>query len=326
MILILTNKEDSHSDEVIRRLSERNIKVFRLNSEDLLTKYSTTLCIDKEGQWYGEIIDEVGRTASLHELRVAWFRKPDFDFLGRIAETDEDHFVISETKALLNILYSLPNIKWINDPFVSSKSKVKFQQLLLAAQYGVKTPRTLITTRPVAAREFFVNCGENILVKNIYTGSIKINNVEHGVPSRKVGSDEFYRTYESIRLCPTQLQEYIDKAFELRVTVIGPRAFAVRIDSQIHEETKVDWRFYTQLNPHSEFVLPRNIAEFCIQFLKEQGLLFGAMDFIVTPTDEYYFLENNPFGQYLWLEVETGIPLTEEICNLLVQYAEIPNR
>src|SRR5690606_19540232 len=130
-------------------------------------KFSTTLCVDEEGRWYGEITDEMGRTISLHDLRVAWFRKPDFDFLGRIAETDEDQFVISETKALINILYSLPNIKWINDPFVASKSKVKFQQLLLAARYGIKIPRTIITTQPTVAKEFFINCGENILVKNI---------------------------------------------------------------------------------------------------------------------------------------------------------------
>lgn len=46
------------------------------------------------------------------------------------------------------------------------------------------------------------------------------------------------------------------------------------------------------------------------------------MDFIVTPEGEYYFLENNPFGQYLWLEIETGIPLTETMCNLLIEYLD----
>jgi len=45
------------------------------------------------------------------------------------------------------------------------------------------------------------------------------------------------------------------------------------------------------------------------------------MDFIVTPNNEYVFLENNPFGQYLWLEIETGIPLTEEMTNLLISYS-----
>jgi hypothetical protein len=47
-------------------------------------------------------------------------------------------------------------------------------------------------------------------------------------------------------------------------------------------------------------------------------LTYGALDFIVSPEGEYFFLENNPFGQYLWLEHETGLALTDAMCNLLV--------
>ena len=43
------------------------------------------------------------------------------------------------------------------------------------------------------------------------------------------------------------------------------------------------------------------------------------MDFIVTPSGDYVFLENNPFGQYLWLELETGVPLTDAIIDLLLE-------
>lgn len=79
---------------------------------------------------------------------------------------------------------------------------------------------------------------------------------------------------------------------------------------------------HTELNPHSIFDLPSDVEKSCINFLKRQGLVYGAMDFIVTPEGEYYFLENNPFGQYLWLEIETGIPLTETMCNLLIEYLD----
>ncbi|MCC6169854.1 MAG: hypothetical protein IT329_21735 [Caldilineaceae bacterium] len=149
-----------------------------------------------------------------------------------------------------------------------------------------------------------------------------INDMNQGILSRKIGKDEFYRFYQNISLSPTQLQEYVEKAFELRIIVIHEKVYAVKIDSQAHEETKIDWRLYTELNPHSIFDLPQHIERFCIDFVKEQGLLYGAMDFIVTPKGDYYFLENNPFGQYLWLELETNLPLTEEICNLLIDYLD----
>lgn len=323
MILIFTNKQDTHTDEVIRNLHRKKIEVFRLNSEDLLLTYKINLYIDKTGLWYGDIIDELGRVLDLEKLKVAWLRKPDFNFFGdRGAEAEAEKFIASEAKSFINVLYSLPNIKWINDPFIANKAKVKFQQLLLANEHSVRIPKTLITTQPEAAKEFFIECGEEVLIKTIYTGNVTIDGINQGIPSRKIGRDDFYKSYKSISLAPTQLQEYVEKAFELRITVIGKKVFAVKIDSQLHEETKIDWRLHTRMNPHSIFELPLKIERFCVDFLKEQGLLYGAMDFIVTPKNEYFFLENNPFGQYLWLETETKIPLTEEMCNLLTSYLE----
>lgn len=319
-ILILTNKEDTHVDGVIRWMSAHDIQVFRLNSEDLISQYRTHLYIDRQGSWGGTISDQVGRVLDLARLKVAWFRKPEFDFFGKQALSAEEEFATSETKALINILYTMPHIRWINDPFIANRAKVKFQQLLLARSMNIKVPRTLITNQPHLAKDFFVECGQEVLVKTIYTNSVNLDGVTQGIPSRKVGVDEFYKYYESIALSPTQFQEYVKKAFELRVTVVGERVFAVKIDSQLHEETRVDWRLYTQLNPHSVYKLPEEIDLFCVKFLQEQRLLFGAMDFIVTPEGEYYFLENNPFGQYLWLEYETNLPLTEEMCNLLIHY------
>ena len=321
MILIFTNKQDTHADEVIRRLHVRNIEVFRLNSEDILSKYKVNLQIEEDGMWSGNITDEVGRILNLVNIKVAWLRKPEFNFFsGKDPGSEHEEFIASEIKSLINTLYSIPSIKWVNDPFIANRSKVKFQQLLLANQYEVKIPKTIITTQPEKAKEFFISCGEEALVKTIYTGNATINGISQGIPSRKIDKDDFYKFYESIPLSPTQLQEYIEKAFELRITVIGEKVFAVKIDSQVNEETKIDWRLHTKMNPHSIFKLPSKIEIFCINFLKDQGLVYGAMDFIVTPKDEYYFLENNPFGQYLWLEIETKIPLTEEICNLLISY------
>lgn len=322
MILIFTKKQDTHTDEVIRKLHKKDIEVFRLNSEDLLRKYQVNLYIDENGLWNGEITDELGRILNLAKLKVAWLRKPDFDFFGKIDQSTEEQFIASETKAFINILYSIPSIRWINDPFIANKAKVKFQQLLLANKYGVKIPKTLITTQPEKAKEFFIECGEEVLVKSIYTGNVTIDGINQGIASRKIGKDDFYKFYKNISLSPTQLQEYIEKAFELRITIIGQKVFAIKIDSQAHEETKIDWRLHTRINPHSIFELPSKIEKFCIDFLKEQKLLYGAMDFIVTPNNEYVFLENNPFGQYLWLEIETKIPLTKEICNLLISYLD----
>jgi len=321
MILIFTSKQDVHADEVIRRLTSREVRVFRLNTEDVLTKYRLELRLEIEGEWSGEVTDELGRTLDLRTLRVAWFRKPSFDFeLVDGTDGESQGFIASETRAFLETMYSLPSITWINPPFEANKAKTKFQQLLLARKCGVRVPRTVITTKPEVAIEFFRSCGEVALTKAVYSANATIDGRNRGVPSIKISAPEFYSLVDRVSAAPVQLQEYVDKDFELRVTIIGDAVFATRIDSQLHEETKVDWRLYSKLNRYSVFELPVNVFQFCVGFLKAQGLLYGAMDFIVTPGGEFVFLENNPFGQYLWLEQETGAPLTEAVCDMLVGY------
>ncbi len=51
--------------------------------------------------------------------------------------------------------------------------------------------------------------------------------------------------------------------------------------------------------------------------MKDMRLRFGAFDFIVTEDDEYYFLECNPNGQWLWqdelLDVQIGYSIAQAL-------------
>jgi glutathione synthase/RimK-type ligase-like ATP-grasp enzyme len=39
---------------------------------------------------------------------------------------------------------------------------------------------------------------------------------------------------------------------------------------------------------------------------------------VITPDDDYIFIEINPNGQWLWIEQLTGMPISKSILNLLV--------
>ena len=43
------------------------------------------------------------------------------------------------------------------------------------------------------------------------------------------------------------------------------------------------------------------------------GLVYGALDFIVTPDNRWIFLEINCMGQYLWIEELTGLQISSAI-------------
>jgi glutathione synthase/RimK-type ligase-like ATP-grasp enzyme len=118
------------------------------------------------------------------------------------------------------------------------------------------------------------------------------------------------------------LQNYIEKAYELRITVVGKKVFACKIDSQPLDDNKgkIDWRQgYEHGLKHEVYDLPQAISERCVLFLQQFGLHFGCFDFIVTPASDFVFLECNPNGQWLWIEDATGLEISKAIAAALIK-------
>lgn len=51
--------------------------------------------------------------------------------------------------------------------------------------------------------------------------------------------------------------------------------------------------------------------------MAEFGLVYGALDFVITPSGEWVLLEINPTGQYGFVENATGAALTAQLADLL---------
>jgi hypothetical protein len=51
--------------------------------------------------------------------------------------------------------------------------------------------------------------------------------------------------------------------------------------------------------------------------VRKLGLVYSTIDMKLTDEGEYVFLELNPGGQYLYIEILTGIPLTGAFAKLL---------
>jgi len=128
--------------------------------------------------------------------------------------------------------------------------------------------------------------------------------------------------YQSVRYAPALFQERIPKKVELRVTVVGRKVFAAEIRSQEISRLHIDWRMareYGQDRYYGVYKLPQAIAERCVRLVRALGLCFGAIDLIVTPDDQYVFLEVNPNGQWAFIESWTGLPIGAAIADLLIR-------
>ena len=84
--------------------------------------------------------------------------------------------------------------------------------------------------------------------------------------------------------------------------MIGDALFAARIHSQDDPRTATDWRDMAAAIRYEAAALPAEVARRCLDFVHSYGLTFGALDLIVTPQGDYVFLENNPVGQFLFVE------------------------
>lgn len=65
--------------------------------------------------------------------------------------------------------------------------------------------------------------------------------------------------------------------------------------------------------------LPVEIEQKCIQLTKMLSISFGAIDLVRDKNGDYIFLEINPNGQWAWVEMETGLKISDEIIKFLTE-------
>ena len=128
---------------------------------------------------------------------------------------------------------------------------------------------------------------------------------------------------DGLRLCPMTFQEKVEKASELRVTVVGSRVFAAAIDSNALERSRTDWRRegLALIDRWKTCDLPAAVERGLLALMDALGLNYGAADFIVTPEGRHVFLELNPAGEFFWLERENGLPISEALADVLLGLA-----
>lgn len=236
---------------------------------------------------------------------VVWYRRPRPPLLSNKLHQDDRKSSKKENRALFNSFWHIiaPDALWVNSDENAKRANCKMLQLKVAMQLGLMIPKTLMSNDPAKIRKFIIDNGPNNTIYKTFCplawqpspyGHLAYSTV---VTPESLSSDELLQSTAGI------FQEKITKAFELRVTYFGTHPVAVKLCSQEHPQGQIDWRAI----PDQELViepyqLPDAIHEKCKALMDVFGLLFGCFDFIVTPANEYYFLEINEQGQFLWIE------------------------
>lgn len=325
MILLITNKEDMHPNAVTEHLRQLSHPIFRLNTDSLLTDYEFCWrCEDGKIDFYIKNIKN-GKEVLGKDIHAVWERRPvaptEIPISG---STDVNEHNLDEAGGFLNDLrYFLSDRYCIGHALFDRHSEAKIWQAKVASDLGMKVPDTVISNR----KEPFVKLAKKhseMSVKPIDSSSVflKEEQIEKVFYVRKIGHSRIENAAdEEFSQTVTFIQAYIPKLYELRVTVVHDRIFACKIDSQQQEDDKgkVDWRQGYDFGLKLETInLPIEIQQFCLAYLKRMHLNFGCFDFIVTPDEEYIFLECNPNGQWYWIEIMTKVPISKAISEVLI--------
>lgn len=194
-----------------------------------------------------------------------------------------------------------PQAFWINPVPAATRARLKPVQVATAADLGLNVPETLFSNDPGRIRAF-VREMETAVYKPCTSVAWRDGERYASVYTSPVTLEDLPGD-EMLTACPGIYQRRVEKAYEVRATMFGGTCLALRLDPHSHPLAGDDWRRAQRLGLRSEAIeLPPHVLEQAQALMQQLGLVFGCIDFIVTPQGDWVFLEVNEMGQFLWVE------------------------
>lgn len=321
MVLILTNEEDRTADRVESEFKERGTEFVRLDTGGFGTDFQIGFAVSSSTPEVHIRTSE--KTFDGEEVESIWYRRPvNPQPSEALTDPEAREFASNELQSLLYGALQGLDCRWVSHPSAIQMAEYKLHQLTIASDLGFDIPETCVSMDPEQVRAFYHAQRQSdgrTAAKLVSKGPPHMDDFEEQyIVYTTTLEDEDLASDTALSVCPAIYQEYIEKAYELRVTVVGEQAFACAIHSQESEQTKIDWRRYDFENtPHEVHELDADLKTKCIEIVRRFGLRFSALDLIVRPDGKVFFLELNPNGQWGWIEEMTGLPITAAIADLL---------
>lgn len=257
-------------------------------------------------------------TFDLSEVSAVWYRRFHAGAALPVELGDTRAACVQESRRhLFGFIAALPCFHL--DPIESvRRTDHKELQLRRAIALGLDVPRTLFANDPDEVRAFYDEVDGRLVTKMQHSFAIYRDGIENVVFTNDVTREDL-EDLDGLRFSPMTFQEKVDKALELRVTVVGERVFTAAVDSQRRDVTALDWRRdgVGLLRSWTHYELPPDVEQKLLALVSELGLNYAASDFIVTPDGRHVFLEVNAVGEFFWLQESPGLPIVEAIADVL---------
>lgn len=299
-VIVITKPDDVTASAVINALRGNDVRVDVIDPAELLVR----------GGFEWSLAEHTCASA-------IWYRRPSAMTDTSVKDVGVASFIENERLAATTALFSdVPEHQWWNHPCKIAAASRKPVLLQAATRLGLRVPRTIITNSEDRARKFVASLGGVAAMKPLANISAEVNGEKRVmftslVRETEISDGRFGRVLHF-------LQEYVEKECEYRVTLVGDESFVARIDSQQVKTAQIDWRrdaYYR--SPMRRDEIPGEVLMRLQALRRTLGLNWGAVDMIKSTGGEFFFLEINPNGQWLWVEEATGLPISASFARAL---------
>jgi glutathione synthase/RimK-type ligase-like ATP-grasp enzyme len=200
------------------------------------------------------------------------------------------------------MLENLP-VRSVNRHSASRLVRNKAVQLRMAGASGLKTPATLMSNSSAAVRRFFDQYPDNAICKAFAShvwqqqGNADLMVTE----TFSLNREELPTEDEVFTYSPAIYQEKVKKQFDVRAVLMGERVYSFAVRTAANS---LDWRHDAALRNVAveRIATPAAVESAILRFAAASGVCTGSLDFAVDRNGEWWFLEINEQGQFLWLD------------------------
>lgn len=310
MILILSRQDDGSSRQVAEWLYAMKKKFIRLNADD---QKNCLLGCDVPIGSFSIMINNKRYTFSIEVVKSVWHRRRGFskgypfyapnrldNLFHGTSPYAEKHLKEEATEMIEYLYHKLETNSGIHNIGSQAHNTVnKLIVLEIANSCGLKVPESFIISTKKDLM-FLLKKEKKLVTKAIGNGIYRFTN-EFGYYSYTEKINKPFIDSLPGTFFPSMVQKQIHKQYELRIFFLEKKFYSMAIFSQETAATTIDNRknFEADCMPRCvPYLLPDKIKKKLSLLMWELKLNTGSIDMIVTDSNEYFFLEVNPVGQF----------------------------
>jgi ATP-GRASP peptide maturase of grasp-with-spasm system len=324
MLLILSEKGDLSTNDVIDWLIHLNVPFIRLNNDE---SDGVQLLVESSESGISCIVRTSKQTIKLSEITAFWYRRggiPQFKIPAESIDEAFNKMVSGKIKEYLNlesrILYDFLHDYLDKIPNkIGSREKAGVNKLIVlqkAQELGLKTPNWSVSMKTSDTMDFIDRVGGKVITKGIWESLIASTPTSGYSTYTELISLPELENFPSEHF-PSMLQQNVIKKYEVRTFYLLGRIWSMAIFSQNDPQTTIDFRKYNDDKPNRNvpFKLPDEIEQKLTKLMDFLELETGSIDFLVDENDNFIFLEVNPVGQFGMTSSPCNYYLEKEVAN-----------